>query len=150
MRKEKGSFLKARADAIAPCIRVLETAGFKLVRLEFDGNPAQPHAVSLERAREGEVDFIRFVFDKNGRGRFQVLGGTKRSVQPFEWVRSGDLVRWPSNLVEAKWWGGPWWHLQPVKRIESRAAGVVKLLPQILAFLTDGSAGPNIYRWPTN
>lgn len=148
MRKGKRSFLKAREDAIAPCIRVLEAVGFRLVRQGFDGYPAQSNAVSLERVRSDEVDFVSFVFDKNGRGRFQVSSGTKRNAPPFEWVRSGDLVRWPSNLVAAKWWGGPWWHLRPVRRIESRAAGVAKLLPQLLTFLADGSVGQNVYQWP--
>lgn len=148
MGKGRRKFLEARAEAVAPCILVLENAGFKLVRQEFDGYPAQPHAISLERMRSDEVDFVRIVFDKNGRGRFQVSSGTKRNIPPFEWVRSGDLVRWPSNVVAAKWWGGPWWHLQPVRRIESRSAKVAALLPQILTFLANGSVGPNVYQWP--
>ena len=140
--------LIAQIDAVAPCLEVLKAEGFKAVRQEFDGKSAQPNAISLERVRGDELDFVRIIFDKFGRGRFKVISGTRLSAPPYNWVRAGDLVRWSTDDDAAKWWGTSWWNLNKQQAVKAAAMKVARLLPQFLTFLSDGSVGRNVYQWP--
>jgi len=132
--------------AIEYIIPLLEKTGFEWVEKSFDGENAQVNAVELERENvEGQIDFISIIFDKYRSLKFQIALGTKKKAFPHHWIRGGRVVRCKSGLEKHNWWGAKWWHLNKEKAFESAVKEASEVLPQAIEFLSNGTAGPNIW-----
>jgi len=135
-------------NATEKFLSVLEPFEFKWVEKNFDGGCAQAHAIELERENAQDVDFISIIFDKDRSWRFKVISGKKECFPPHKWIQAGDLVRYQSDLDRAKWWGASWWNLNKRKSFERSVNKVVELLPELEDFLSNGTVGNAIYKWP--
>ncbi|WP_133065440.1 hypothetical protein [Niveispirillum lacus] len=104
-----------------------------------------PYQLTMERVRGEEYDFIIIIFLNSGAPRFQVFFGTRGTLPPHNWLKSGYLVSRSKEFIH--FWGKPWWRpyftwtensaTKTVSKVES-------MLTQVLDFLRTGEAGMNI------
>ncbi len=128
-------------------IPALEATGFQKVDcvLGKRTSPVEGSELRFERTLNGCIDVIYVFFDKYSSPRFQVSFSRRSVNDPEAIIRSGHLVRAPSERYHE--WGKPRWF--PVALwSEARAVGVAMevagYLDQVLRFLEVGETGSKI------
>jgi len=131
-------------DAILP---ILDKADFEWVEKSPDGYKTPHFMIDFERKTERGIEIVGLNFEKYRRYRFKVNSVVLENVPPFKRILGGDLVRYQSELDKAKWWGTSWLSINKEKAFKKEVDKVSKMLPQILDFLSDETAGPNIWKF---
>ena len=87
----------------------IEAAGFKWVDIALHDREwtVNPYEIRLEREQGSVIDSIFILFDKYGSPMFQVGFSRRERSPPHDFVRSGDLVKRPSQRY--CFWGKPEW-----------------------------------------
>lgn len=127
----------------------LAQAGFERVDITLKDTawPVSGRELEFERWRHSYVDSISYNFDKNGSPRFQVQASRRSAERPNAFIRSGNLVRRPSQYLH--FWGKRWW--LPLQLWSQRAsvrtvAQVSQRVGQLVTFLELGDRGSFISR----
>jgi hypothetical protein len=125
----------------------IERAGFQSVSTHFGhkDSPVQGGEIRFERASGDFVDCIDLFFDKYASPRFQVTFSRRSRADVGRFVRSGKLVKRPTQYYYE--WGKPrWlprllWSASQSRRVVERVADGID---QVLQFLESGTRGPAI------
>ena len=122
-------------------------AGFEWVDVAL-GQPewtVNASEVRLERTRGSAIDSVDITFGKYGDPKFQIGFSRRELVAPNRFIRSGALVKRPSQSYY--FWGKPAWlpvGLWSREKSTKAVLDVVPRLAQVTDFLERGERGPNI------
>jgi hypothetical protein len=124
-------------------------AGFAWVdvALQQPDWPVNAHEIRLERVGNSVVDSVDITFGKYGDPKFQIGFSRRESVAPNRFIRSGALVKHPSQRYY--FWGKPGWLPSVLWSFERATTGVLDVVPllrQVIDFLDTGERGSNISR----
>lgn len=137
-------------DAIRVAIDVfqpfMESNGFEWVEKCPDRSKPQVNSMEFHRKNaDGNLEMVIFLFDKNQRYRFQVFSMVKEDVEPYRWIKAGDIVRFQSELDKARWWEVKWWQMNKPKAFRVNVEKISKLLPSLIEFLKTDKTHPNLW-----